>query len=108
MGIPATVTLIFGEITLEPSDKLTASLPCQFKESERLSILVLDESGRAVVEKNFEVDETTEALMFDVSSLVAGTYHTWIYVAGQTFIREFQMEPEAGTGFFDKLLRKFR
>ena len=95
-----------GEITID-SQRAEALFCGTFSNSGNLQLILQDGLGRSVLTKEYSVDETTEALTFDVSNLKAGNYHAWIYIDDMVFVRQLNLEKKDEQGLITRLLSIF-
>jgi hypothetical protein len=93
-----------GEIQINAGeDKMTVN--CHFECASKLSLIVQDCLGRPIINKDFEVDETTDSLSFHISNCSPGKYHAWIFNDAEIAIRQFNIEQEKGA--HHTAIRKF-
>ena len=99
--------LNLGEITIQ-DDQSKAVLPCSATQANIVQVILQDKLGKSVLTKEFPVDETTEALIFDVSDCKPGEYHAWIYIKQKVFIKHFSLEENEPQTVFGKLRSMFK
>jgi hypothetical protein len=98
-----TIALSFGQLISSSSEKEKVSLSYDAPSSLRISVIILDSLGRTCLEKQFDLQDGTHCLNFDLSNLTTGRYHAWIDAEGQTFIRSLDIVAAKDNSFFNKL-----
>ena len=69
----------------------SARLTFWLGEPGRFSLVLLDEKGREMLSKVWELKEGSHQLEFPVKDIPGGSYHAWLHTRGKTFIRQLHL-----------------
>ncbi len=95
-----------GELSFE-KDSLQLFLPCEIKERSVLKIILNDEQGRSVCNKQINLVAGKSLINFDCAYLKDGSYNAWIEVNGQTYLRHLSVQGLEESPDFISRLKKW-
>jgi len=95
-----------GELSFE-KDSFQMFLPCEIKQASIMKIILSDERGKSVCQKQITINVGKSLLNFDCSSIKEGRYNVWIEVNGQTYLRQLSIQGFEESPDFISRLKKW-
>jgi len=90
-------TIEIGEFRFHPNDLNTVELPYQSSAEMRLSLILQDNLGRPITQKNVALRPGANSLSLQLPRMKEGEYYAWLSIGNKTFIRTLSIQRAASS-----------